>query len=80
MSAKVETREAKVMQRIRIYGCDGPACTVKVERPETLNHANTDVPEGWLILTVSPGLIDKSAVPPPQYYCSRDCLADAVVP
>lgn len=69
-------REVTSTQQVRFARCDGPACDKTVEQGPV--PTVVDLPPGWLFLiTVAP---PGEALVPHKHYCSRDCLADAVVP
>lgn len=81
MSVSTFTREVHVTttrnEARRLYCCDGPGCDKTVEQPAPagpmLEDPMLNVPPGWIFLDTS----DRKTS---QHYCSRDCLADAVVP
>lgn len=69
MSVTTELRDVTVRRPVTVYRCDGPACTNTHEVAPDPVHVQVPV---WVTV------IDPNR--PPQHYCSRDCLADAVVP
>ena len=73
MSTRTETRDVKIKSEVIVFACDGPDCT---KTAEVGSLRSTPVPPGWIAVTDSTAPAGRRE----RHYCSRDCLADAVVP
>lgn len=69
MSITTTQKTERVTRTISVVTCDGPDCTHTAEFDRRVHP----VPPGWIFLDTGDS---KSS----GHFCSRDCLADAVVP
>ena len=70
MSVTTVDREVTVVKPVRIYRCDGPACSKTIEAPMSLKVM--EVPAGWVMLRnmveLTPPAMDST-----QHFCSSAC-------
>ena len=77
MSVKTVEREVTITKPIRVYGCDGPECSVTREVPDMLKVM--EVSPGWIFVRKTTAT-DPAVAGDAEHYCSHFCLADALVP